>query len=209
MNERDRIGMIGAGGQADETESYLQGKKEVLFRAVSSEYASDGLIAMDHLTTEQVESGVIAAVGAPGMKKKLIDEWPGEIFTSSVSEYAILDTSAEVGEGSIIGHGAIITTNVEIGRHVLVNIGTTVSHNVKIGNFSTVSPGVRIGGNVTIGEGTFVGIGAIISNGVNIAEGSVIGAGTVVLNDVETPNSVMVGSPARLIRINEGWLDAI
>jgi phosphonate metabolism protein (transferase hexapeptide repeat family) len=52
---------------------------------------------------------------------------------------------------------------------------------------------------VVIGPDVWIGHAAIIMSGVNIGTGSVVGSGAVVTKDVP-PYSVVVGSPARVIR---------
>jgi acetyltransferase EpsM len=61
-------------------------------------------------------------------------------------------------------------------------------------------PGVHLSGNVTIGEGVLLGTGAVVLPGVKIGAWSKIGAGAVVTKDVK-PGSVMVGTPARCIKM--------
>lgn len=202
-----KFGLVGAGGQADETESYAYGSAE--YRAVDPQYAAEGLISVDQLSTEQLQTPVSVAVGAPGLRRQLAERWRGNRFTTVISEHAIIDTSARIGEGGVVAHGAIITTNVHIGVHGLINVGATISHNSKLGDYVTVSPGVNIAGNVKVGDGVFIGIGATISNKVSVANGVVIGAGAVVIDDITEENMIYVGVPARAIGRNEGWIHEI
>lgn len=207
----EKIGILGSGGQADEAESYL-GDKEVAFRAISREYIDlNNSQQIDISTPEEYQKilPVIAAVGAPELRRKMVAEWGSDNFETIIAEYAYVDKTAKIGEGSIIAPRAVITTNVEIGKHVIVNIAASISHNSKLGDYVTVSPGAHIAGNVVLGGGVFVGIGAIISNNIEIASGSVVGAGAVVLESIFEENSVVVGTPARVIRINQGWLDEV
>lgn len=208
MSSEKEIGIIGSGGQADEAESFL-GKKAV-FRAINKEYidpeSEHELIDVASPSDEHRDTPVVAAIGAPAIRQMLIDQWPGEKFETIVSEHAIVDESAKIGEGCLIAPRAVITTNVEIGKHTLVNVASTIQHDTKIGDFVTVGPGVHIAGKVEIGDGVFVGIGASISNSVRIADGVVVGAGAVVINSIEEENSVYVGVPAKMIGTNEGWL---
>lgn len=204
----EKIGILGAGGQADEAESYLK-DSEVAFNAISSEYIDISKSRqVDILQPNEYQEAlpVVAAIGAPATRRKMVDDWKGERFKTIVAELSYVDKTVKIGEGGIIAPRAVITTNVEIGRHAIINVAASVSHNSRLGDFVTVSPGAHIGGNVEIGNGAFIGIGAIISNNVRIAEGCVVGAGAVVIKSVEIPNSVVVGTPARTIRINEDWL---
>lgn len=206
-----KIGLLGSGGQADEVESYLGGSDEVVFRAVSKDYldgSNPKLIDIDQPGDNQAIE-VVAALGAPGLRKKMVESWGGKKYATVISAAAHVDKGASIGDGSIIAPGAIITTNAKIGEHVIVNISATISHDAKIGNFVTISPGAHIAGRVTIGDGVFIGIGAVISNDVKIADGCVVGAGAVVLDDITEENSVVVGMPAKVIKQNDGWLSEI
>lgn len=209
--EIDKIGLIGSGGQADEAESFLI-DKAVSFRALSEEYLDPNDPSKINILSPsdyQRALPVVAAIGAPAVRKKMVEAWPGDRFDSIRAELSYIDKSAKIGEGSIIAPRAVITTNVEIGRHAIINVAASISHNCRLGDYVTVSPGAHIAGNVELGDGVFVGIGAIISNNVKIASGVVIGAGAVVLQDIDIENSVVVGSPARIIKQNEGWLSEI
>jgi sugar O-acyltransferase (sialic acid O-acetyltransferase NeuD family) len=204
------IGILGNGGQADEAESYINGR--VAFRAVDSGYITNDSETLIDITKPNDRfkcAKVIAAIGAPALRKTLVEKWPGTCYATVISDTACVDQSAQILEGSIIAPGAVITTNVEIGRHNIINVSATISHNCKLGDYVTVSPGVNIGGWVEIGEGVFIGIGAVIKDRVKIAPGVVVGAGAVVINDILKENSVVVGVPAREIRINKGWINEI
>jgi sugar O-acyltransferase (sialic acid O-acetyltransferase NeuD family) len=207
----EKFGILGNGGQADEVESFAE-RNSVEFRAVDRQYVDpENAHIIDILSPEayQKKLAVIAAIGAPAVRKQLIEKWSGEKFTSIISESAYIDETVKLGEGSIVAPRAVITTNVEIGRHCLINVAATISHDCKLGEYVTVSPGAHIGGKVVVGEGAFIGIGAIIINGIKIANGAVIGAGAVVTKDIDTENSVFAGVPAKFISQNDGWLSEV
>lgn len=207
----EKVGLIGAGGQAREVEQYLREYGvHPSFYAVDKEYVA-GDKRIDILSPNEFEemTPVISAIGSPEVRRKMVESWKGEEFYSVVSKDAYIGEGVRLGSGVIVAPRAVLTTDIEVGDHVLINVAATVSHDVKLGNYVTIGPGAHIGGSVELGDGVFVGIGANVSNGIKVAEGSVIGAGAVVISDIMEPNSVVVGVPAKLIRINEGWLSEV
>jgi len=211
MNHENHIGIIGNGGQADEAHAYT--KKEVGFRAVNSEYLNNdsthNLVDIEKPGADNIDTPVHIAIGAPALRRELEEKWPGQKYETIISEHAIVDKSANIGEGALIAPRAVITTNVKLGRHVIVNVAATVQHDTTVGDFSTIGPGVNIGGNVEIGDGVFIGIGANISNSIKIADGVVIGAGATLITNADVENGVYVGVPAKLMKQNEEWLREI
>lgn len=108
---------------------------------------------------------------------------------------------------------------VEAGNDVAINRGVQLfpafhgNHRIVIGNDVYLAPNVcffasghdihdfsqLVGGDIVIGDHVWIGANAIVLPGVTIGEGSVIGAGSVVAKSIP-PNSVAVGSPARVIK---------
>lgn len=98
--------------------------------------------------------------------------------------------SAEIGEGTVFGHGGIgvvLHGRCRIGKHVVIG------HQVTIGGRS------RMWGVPVVGDRCFIGAGAKILGPVRIGAESVIGANAVVIHDVP-PRSIAAGVPARIIR---------
>jgi len=211
--ENKQIGIIGSGGQAREVVEYLADEEITpSFYAINPEYIEDGAVnKVDILNPTDFEkiTPVVAAIGSPDVRRKLVGEWAGENFATVISEHAYVGDSVEIGKGSIVAPRAVITANVQIGEHAIINVGATISHDCTFGDFVTVGPGAHIAGDVELGNGVFVGIGAIVSNGLKISDGVVVGAGAVVVKDVLQENSVVVGIPAETIRVNEGWLGEV
>ena len=118
-----------------------------------------------------------------------------------------------------------IGDDTKIGAFVEVQKGVTIGKNCKISSHTFICEGVTIeakafiGHNVTfindryprvkgkwkmektvVKEGASIGSGSTILCGVTIGERAMIGAGTVVTKDVPA-NSIVVGNPARVIRL--------
>ncbi len=206
----EQVGILGAGGQANEAASYVDGG--AAFFALDDSYRNqDDPRQIDILkaTDKELALPVVSALGAPAIRVAMVEKWAGTKYATIIAEQAYIDASSEVGEGSIVAPGAIITTNVKVGRHSIINIGATVSHDSHLGDFTTICPGAHIAGGVTLKDGVFVGIGASIKNGISVARGVVIGAGAVVVKAIETENSIVAGVPAKEIGVNDGWLKSL
>ena len=202
-----RIGILGNGGHAREVESYLT-TETVAFRAVTARYRSGELVDISAPSAAQLELVVVAGVGAPGLRRTLVELWPGSRYHEVIAPSAYVGPGVKRGVGCVIAPGAVLTASISLGDHVLVNAGATLAHDTVIGDFATVSPGAHLGGHCTLGAGVLIGIGAILRDGITLADGVVVGAGAVVIADVLEPNSVIVGNPSRHLSTNPGWVDA-
>lgn len=206
-----QIGLLGAGGQAIELRGYSP--VPVAFCAIEARYiekTSVGGLVFDisDVPLEFRDTPVVVAVGAPGAKRALLSLWGGAQFTDVIASSATIAEDAVVGRGSTIAPGARVMARAVVGAHVLVNTNAVVSHETIIGDFGTISPGVTIGGRCALGAGVFVGIGATILDNVTIGHGAVIGAGALVRQNVGA-FEVVVGTPARSLRVNKEWLHEI
>lgn len=113
------------------------------------------------------------------------------------SDRITVGTNFGVNSGSYInGLGGI-----EFGSYVLIGSNVTISSGLHPidGDCPPVFSRQSVHKKIVIGDDVWIGAGAIIMPGVRIAKGTVIGANAVVTKDTEA-YSVMVGSPARLIR---------
>ena len=91
--------------------------------------------------------------------------------------------------------------DIKIGKNCLIASHTSIyAHNY---NFEDPTIAIRQQGytqkGISIGDDCWIGSGVRIVDGVSIGAGSVIGAGAVVTRDIP-PNSIAVGSPAKVIR---------
>lgn len=129
-----------------------------------------------------------------------------------------------VGKGVNIEKGAIFNSQVSVGDYSGIGVNCEINGPVKIGNYVMMGPEVVIYTRnhttsrtdipmqkqgfddvkpVIIGDDVWIGRRAIILPGVKIGEGCIIGAGAVVTKDTP-PYSVVVGNPARVVKIRKG-----
>ncbi|MBC8026185.1 MAG: serine acetyltransferase [Steroidobacteraceae bacterium] len=104
-----------------------------------------------------------------------------------------------------------LPASTRLGKGVRLNysgLGTVIHARAVIGNNVEVGPGVVIGGRSKLYEVPIIeddvqiGVGAKILGPIRVGRGAVIGANAVVLHDVPA-GAVMVGIPARVLRIEE------
>jgi sugar O-acyltransferase (sialic acid O-acetyltransferase NeuD family) len=147
------------------------------------------------------EAKALVAIGDNVVRKKVVEK-TRHAFTNTVHPSVVFSAFATLGTGNMILHGAIVQAQARIGNHVIVNTRASVDHDNDIGDFVHLAPGVVLCGAVKVGEGTLVGASATVLPGRSIGAWAIIGSGAVVTRDVPD-GAVVVGNPARIIRINQ------
>ncbi len=210
MAER-KIVLIGGGGHCKVVVSQLK-KTEFAIAGIVDKYKSPGVftedvkvIGTDQDLTSLYEAGIQYALITVGSikdnsKRRQLFHMIKKIgfkIPVIVSPAAIVDKSADIGEGTVVMPGCIVNVDASIGINCIINTGAIIEHDCRIGDHCHLAPGVRVSGGVEIGEMSFIGVGSSVIQGVKIGRNVKIGAGTVVLNDVPD-NLVVVGSPGKI-----------
>jgi sugar O-acyltransferase (sialic acid O-acetyltransferase NeuD family) len=150
----------------------------------------------------------VIAIGNPHgrereKKSALVFEYA--IFpVNCVSRYSVARCKIQFNVGAQIMDGAIIQPKTTIGYQVIINTGAIIDHECKIGDGCEVGPGATLCGLVTMEKYSWVGAGATVLPRLTIGEGAIVGAGAVVTRDVD-PYTVVVGNPARFVRVTDDY----
>ena len=137
----------------------------------------------------------ILAVGDNDTRRRLAEmlDLP---WLSPVHPSAFVDSTARLGEGTVVFAGAIVQPDTVIGRHAIINTSASVDHDCVLGDYVHIGPGAQIAGGVHLGDGVFIGAGSVVIPGKRIGEWTVVGAGGVVVTDLPS-GVVAVGVPAK------------
>lgn len=139
--------------------------------------------------------------------------------------YELDGKGPQLGKGAWVADSAQVIGAVDLGENVSVWFGVVIrgdNETIRIGRDSNIQDGsvlhsdagvpltlgdkVSVGHQVmlhgcTIGDGTLIGIQAVVLNNARIGRNCIVGAGSVVTEGKEFPdNSLIIGSPARLVR---------
>ena len=131
----------------------------------------------------QIDSSAFVAKGATVYGNVTIKKEANIWYNATIRS---VDDSIIIGEGTNIQDNAVVHTD----KGYFVNIGS----------FVTIGHGAIIHG-CSIGDNSLIGMGAIILNGAKIGNNCIVGAGALVTKNTIIPdNSLVLGSPAKIIR---------
>lgn len=83
---------------------------------------------------------------------------------------AIIEPSAELGEGNQIMANAVVGSAAQIGNNCIINSGAVVSHDCILQDNVHIAPGAILAGSVNVGKNTLIGMGSTIYIGLNIGQ---------------------------------------
>jgi 2,3,4,5-tetrahydropyridine-2,6-dicarboxylate N-acetyltransferase len=128
-------------------------------------------------------------------------------FNCRIEPGVFIRDMVEIGDNCIIMMGAVINIGVVIGKGTMIDMNVVLGGRAQLGSNCHIGAGAVIAGvieppsadPVVIEDEVLIGANAVVLEGVRIGRGSVVAAGSVVTKDVG-PNSVVVGSPAKVIK---------
>ncbi len=208
-----RVAILGAGGHARVVEDILRLQAEA---GADIEFAGfigrvgdnfDGaflgtdenlerLYAESHLT--HVVLGIGSVRGGPSNRTELATHVAQLEIPWHTAQHpsAVVASSVEIGDGSVIMAGAVLNPCVRVGQHAIINTRSCVDHDCQVGDHVHIAPGATLSGNVTIGARSLIGVGASCKQGINIGSDSTVGAGAVVICDFPAKSRVL-GVPGK------------
>jgi len=137
------------------------------------------------------------AICSPPIRKKVVEKFlaKGAQFLSVIHETAIIQGSAQLGQGIILCPRTMVNDHAVVGDYVMLNELTTIGHDAVIGNYTCAMAHVDITGFVKVGCETYWGSGARALPHSHIGDNAFVGAGSVVLKRVRE-NDRVFGVPA-------------
>ncbi|HMJ67977.1 MAG TPA: acetyltransferase [Cyclobacteriaceae bacterium] len=159
--------------------------KDIMGRTVSGRYQPEAFPGAD----------IVISIGSNNIRRdvsRIVKNRFGLVKHPS----AIISTSAQIGEGTVVMAGTLVQAESVLGKHVILNTRASVDHDCNVGDYVHIAPGVILCGEVSIGEGALIGAGATLLPGVSVGKWAIVGAGSVVTTDV--PDfAVVVGIPSK------------
>lgn len=147
----------------------------------------------------------IAYVGLTNEKstfEKIADlEIPRDRFVDIIDPTAIIPTNyCEIGKGVLFAPLSQLSPDTTVSDNCMLLANSFVGHDSFLDRFAHLATNAVVGANVHVGKAVHIGSNATIREKVTIGNFSLVGAGSVVLEDVPE-NAVVVGNPARILRI--------
>lgn len=177
------------------TEESINDQRVLAYDGFLNEGASDRFVAI------AIADGEVRELLAAKCSADQVSPW------SVQAESVVVMDDVTIGDGALLSPFVTITSNIQIGQYFHGNLYSYVEHDCSIGDFVTFAPGVKCNGNVVVEDHAYIGAGAILRQGkpgspLRVGRGAVVGMGAVVLDDVPE-NAVVVGNPAKVIRLND------
>lgn len=158
-----------------------------------------GRRVMGPIRQDLLPSGVlpIIGIGSNTGRREIAARLRGP-FGRAVHPSAVVHSSVDLGEGTVVMAGVVVQPECRIGRHVILNTMASVDHDGVIGDFAHVAPGCHLSGQVTLGDGVLMGVGSAAMPGAIVGAWSIAGAGATVIGRLPA-GVTAVGTPAKIL----------
>ncbi len=177
---------------------------------VDDEYYQDGCMVnglpmlgtLAWLVEHRDECCCALCIGDPKARLAVFNrlEELGIELATLISPDVYIDSSVNVGVGTIISARCLVSPNVGIGDGVFLNTDVAIGHDTIIQRCATLYPRSQISGDCVIGEAAQIGSCSFLSSGVKIGDGAVVAPLSAVYCKVKA-NTHVIGNPAHRISL--------
>jgi UDP-3-O-[3-hydroxymyristoyl] glucosamine N-acyltransferase len=147
---------------------------------------------------------VVAVTRDLELRKQLITTLDERLLSRAtlVHSSCVIDSHAEVGEGSVISQFASALWRSTIGRDCLVAPYCMIAHQSSLGQGSLMQPGAMIAGSTTIGSMCVLGMRSNVIDKLSICDWVEAGAAALITKNIEQ-SGLYLGQPARRVNKQE------
>ncbi len=140
----------------------------------------------------------VVAVGDPGARHKLFEKCisAGLKPVTLIHSSAVVDRTAEIGQGSILCPNSFVGPFATIGHNSIINNYSSVAHDAKIGDSCVLHPYATLSGFASVGPYSLLATRATVLVSTNMGAFSKLSAGSVLNTDTKD-GSLAVGNPAK------------
>ncbi len=138
-------------------------------------------------------------ISSPKGKEKVAEilKNRGAQFVTLIHPMALVNETATVGEGCVIGGRSSLGDGAILGNFVHL-AGSMVGQDAAIGDYSTTTGFANIT-NAHLGKRVFVGSHAVILNNLKVGDDAFVCAGSIVFSNVKAGTKV-IGNPAKRMK---------
>ncbi|WP_096199165.1 2,3,4,5-tetrahydropyridine-2,6-dicarboxylate N-acetyltransferase [Bacillus sp. FJAT-45350] len=180
-----------------DTKAFITGNVGVLFgdweQIDAAIKANEGQIE-DYVVENDRRNSAVPLIDMKNIKARIE---PGAIIRDQVEigDNAVIMMGASINIGSVIGEGTMIDMNAVLGGRA------TVGKNCHVGAGSVLAGVIEppSAQPVIVEDDVVIGANVVVLEGVRVGKGAVVAAGAIVTEDVP-PNTVVAGTPARVIK---------
>jgi len=209
---KEKIIIIGAGGHAKIVIEIIKsiGEFDIVGLIANEDEKENEVMGCqvykgdDYLDSFYIDGIKCAAIGIGGyrdnrLRKKIYKKVQkiGYIIPPQIHPSAIISSTANISNGSVVFAGVIINPEVKIGENTIIATGSTIDHETVVKDHVLISAGVTVGASVKIEKGVLLALGSKVISGITIGEYALIAAGAVVVDDISA-NEVVFGIPAKI-----------